>query len=408
MVRRANIPGRMNPVAFLEKYGRVSSPDVPGDTTSESSSLAADGSEGVQIPGAVSETPLVEGTVSPTDTNNESGQTADAESTSSFADVSKDVQISGAVSETPLVEGSTESPVSDNPTGISNSTSPVSSKKPPKHPRLQRFFDQIAGQDNAKFDTLTAENEQFESRPDVVLACLGDSLTHGRCSFDYAQQVRESVDDSVEVINAGTNGDLAWNLLQRLDKVIACNPDYTSILIGTNDITAIQSDALLKAYRRVKHIPADIVPDVSWYIQTVRTIIERLQSETQSEVVVFTLPMIAEQASDDINLRVDNYNSALKALCTELGVDILDLNQAQKATLMEAPADFQLKGYDEKRVEKEIDRAPWFHFALLWDWEKISKRCGYYTLIDGVHLNKRGGSLVSELLVNWLKTRRNR
>lgn len=288
---------------------------------------------------------------------------------------------------------------------VAQNSGAVSSKNPPKHPRLQRFFDQIAGQNNASFNTLTVEKEQFESRPNIVLACLGDSLTHGRCSLDYAQQVREEFGDSIEVINAGTNGDLAWNLLQRLDKVIACNPDFTSILIGTNDINAIQSDALLKAYRRVKHIPDDIVPDVSWYIQTMRTIIERLQSETQSEIVVFTLPMIAEQASDEINHRVDKYNNALNALCSDLGVDILDLNQAQKAALQEVAADFQLKGYDEKRVEKEIDRAPWFHFALLWDWEKISKRYGYFTLIDGVHLNKRGGSLVSELLVNWLKSR---
>ncbi|MCH8494110.1 MAG: SGNH/GDSL hydrolase family protein [Balneolales bacterium] len=307
-------------------------------------------------------------------------------------------------------------------TATPTSTSPVTQHTPPttahptrppaprNHPRLLRLFDQIAGKANARFESITGEAPDelpnYEPRPDLVLACLGDSLTHGRCSFDYAKQVREEFGNSIEVINAGTNGDLAWNVLQRLDQIIACKPDFTSILIGTNDINAIQSDSLLKAYRRVKHIPDEITPDVSWYIQTMRTIIERLQSETQSEVVVFTLPMIAEQASDDINLRVDKYNNALKALCSELGVEILDLNQAQKIVLKEVPADFQLKGYHEKRVEKEIDRAPWFHFALLWDWEKISKRYGYFTLIDGVHLNKRGGSLISGLLVNWLKSRR--
>ena len=36
------------------------------------------------------------------------------------------------------------------------------------------------------------------------------------------------------IVNAGINGDLAWNLLERLDDVIDCNPNHITILIGTN------------------------------------------------------------------------------------------------------------------------------------------------------------------------------
>jgi hypothetical protein len=88
--------------------------------------------------------------------------------------------------------------------------------------------------------------------PQKVLVCLGDSITHGRCSDDWVQRVRGRVTgEDWEVVNAGINGDTAWNMLQRLADVIACQPDAVCILCGTNDISA---DANPAAHGRLPQI----------------------------------------------------------------------------------------------------------------------------------------------------------
>jgi hypothetical protein len=172
-----------------------------------------------------------------------------------------------------------------------------------------------------------------------------------------------------------------------------------------------------------------------------------LQQQTRAEIAVFTIPMFGEDAGDAVNETVDRYNVSLTELCRELGIAVLDLNTSQQrlihamhngevhtdvasaqatsteatsagatsaeATSAEAtlrrimedrPVKFALlKSYDTRRVEREVEYAPWQRFVLMRSWDSISDHYGYYTLIDGIHLNDRGGQLASYLLVNWLK-----
>ena len=76
-----------------------------------------------------------------------------------------------------------------------------------------------------------------------TVVCFGASLTAGRVSFDYVEllNARPSL-SGYRFVNHGVDGDLAWNGLQRLDKVIAGQPDAVSILIGTNDVNATMSE----------------------------------------------------------------------------------------------------------------------------------------------------------------------
>ena len=69
------------------------------------------------------------------------------------------------------------------------------------------------------------------------LVCIGDSLTHGNMSVDYVKILSEKLDsDNFDVINAGINAELTYNVLQRLDSIIACKPD---LLIADEPTTAL-------------------------------------------------------------------------------------------------------------------------------------------------------------------------
>lgn len=68
-----------------------------------------------------------------------------------------------------------------------------------------------------------------------VVVCLGDSLTHGRVSHNYVDELDERFPDDYMFVNAGINSELAFNVLQRIETVIALKPEYITVLIGTND-----------------------------------------------------------------------------------------------------------------------------------------------------------------------------
>ena len=75
------------------------------------------------------------------------------------------------------------------------------------------------------------------------VACVGDSLTAGQVSVDYVKMLAaRDLGRSLRFTNAGVNGDLAFNVLRRLDSVIDLQPDAITVLIGTNDANASLSE----------------------------------------------------------------------------------------------------------------------------------------------------------------------
>jgi lysophospholipase L1-like esterase len=70
-------------------------------------------------------------------------------------------------------------------------------------------------------------------------------------SADYLALLRARLgSDGYEFVNAGINGNLAWNVLQRLDEVVACRPDAVTLLVGTTDVLATFGPAWEPMYRR--------------------------------------------------------------------------------------------------------------------------------------------------------------
>ena len=109
-------------------------------------------------------------------------------------------------------------------------------------------------------------------RAPIVVVCLGDSITHGTISSNYVESLASRFDaEKYDFVNAGINGDLAYNALERLDEVIECKPDVVTILIGTNDANALTNQGNLRRYMKEQHLPK--VPDEQWYRDNLTRII---------------------------------------------------------------------------------------------------------------------------------------
>jgi len=104
---------------------------------------------------------------------------------------------------------------------------------------------------------------EMGARGRKVIVCAGDSLTHGRVSENYVDILKGWFNVmGYSVINAGINQELAWNLLQRVDEIVKCKPDFVTILIGINDVNASMNEKTARRYIREKGLPQN--PDVAW------------------------------------------------------------------------------------------------------------------------------------------------
>lgn len=69
-----------------------------------------------------------------------------------------------------------------------------------------------------------------------LVVCAGDSITRGQSSANWVNILeRRFAAGGYQFVNAGTDGDPAWNVLQRIDDIVRCQPDAVILQVGSND-----------------------------------------------------------------------------------------------------------------------------------------------------------------------------
>jgi lysophospholipase L1-like esterase len=233
----------------------------------------------------------------------------------------------------------------------------------------------------------------------TLVVCTGDSITHGVMSADYLALLRGRLgEDGYQFVNAGINGNLAWNVLQRLDDVVGCRPDAVTLLVGTNDVLGTLGPAWETTYRRQQHIP--VTPTLAWYVENLRAIIDRLLAETHARLAILDLPPLGEDLASEINDRVREYNVALRKVAAEAGVEVLPLHDRLVALLPEDRTPPSFAGRRDLMGSALVRR-----LVLGRSWDEVSEAHGLAILTDHVHLNDRAAAVVAELIEGWLADR---
>jgi lysophospholipase L1-like esterase len=235
-----------------------------------------------------------------------------------------------------------------------------------------------------------------------TVVCFGASLTAGTVSFDYLEllSARPSLAD-FRFINHGVNGDLAWNGLQRLDKVIAERPDAVTILIGTNDVNATLSERNRLRYLSFNHLPRD--PTLAWYEENLRAIVLRLKAETSARLALLSLAVIGENLEHEANRQVALYNEVIRGIAADEAVDYLPLHERMIAYLGEHE---EGRAGLPPRLEyrdglTNVGNAVALH-AMGLSWDEVSRRNGLLLTTDCLHLNSVGATMIADLIEGWL------
>jgi acyl-CoA thioesterase I len=230
----------------------------------------------------------------------------------------------------------------------------------------------------------------------TLVVCVGDSLTAGQVSADWVGLLAERLGpQGYEFVNAGVNSQLAWNVLQRLDEVIACDPDVVTLLIGSNDVLATLSPAHEARYRRHQRLAQP--PTLEWYRENVDRILDRLGTETRARLVALELPLLGEDPDSELNQSVERYNTALRERCERRGVPCLPLHR-RLADLLPAEHRAQPGAGSTGPMLAAAAR----RLLLRQDWDTISAKQGLRLLTDHVHLNGIAAEVVADLLTEAL------
>lgn len=230
-----------------------------------------------------------------------------------------------------------------------------------------------------------------------IMVALGDSITHAKVSADYLQMLTETANDpKYSYINAGINSRLAYNALQVVDSVIACDPSVVTILIGTNDVLATRSEKVAQRYVNQWQLPQ--TPDLIFYQNSLTKIIEQLQQRTNAKIAILSLPPIGERINSVMNNTIATYNRFIKATAAKHHITYLPLNERMWQSLNLQGDNNKACPFTDKLMEKAIAK----HYIFNDSWNKISADNDLKLLTDCIHLNENGAKIVADLIKNYL------
>jgi lysophospholipase L1-like esterase len=229
--------------------------------------------------------------------------------------------------------------------------------------------------------------------------CLGASIVRGQVSTNFVNLLNQRMYKyGFRFINAGVNGDLAYNVLMRLDPVVDKQPDFIVILVGTNDVIGSLVPRMAEWYRRVKKLP--ILPTEQWYRDNMREIVQYLKENTRAKIALASLPVLGENLTSTFNKTISAYNVHLKEIAIQEQIGYLSVHERQEEYLTKTQPigrDFESEG----RLTRGLLIR---HYLLRQSFDTISRKYGYVLVTDGIHMNSRGASFIVEEIESFLLT----
>ena len=230
-----------------------------------------------------------------------------------------------------------------------------------------------------------------------VLLCLGDSITLGNLGARWVDGLRARyAPEGRRVANAGINGQQVWNIAQRLDRALACEPDMLVLLIGSNDVMAADRPDRAKAYVKQNKLPR--VPDLEWSIAQLEALVPRVVSAVP-RVALCTIPPLGDDDQQPVAALVARYNQHVRSLAAEHGCVLLDVHEAIVPLL--SPAKTPYVG-DLPTVGRYIVKVAFHRYLLGRSWDTIAASMGYGATAEGIHLSDAAAAKVEALVVGFV------
>ena len=240
-------------------------------------------------------------------------------------------------------------------------------------------------------------NKQSQTNKKIV-ACIGDSLTHGNVGQSWVDYLRLEFKDTI-FLNEGINANTSWQVLQRLEPILECKPDVIILMIGTNDaLGSFDVNSGLR-YKRNNKLPE--VPSFDKYKEYLPKIIERLS--VSPKVAICTLPPVGENKESKVNQHVNQFNDFIKIVAKEKNINLLQVSDSLWSDIDSRTYPSEID-YNPKSIPllRRIFGGIFHHYLFKKSWNDIAESKGQWILFDQIHLNERGANIVFNLVKSFI------
>ncbi|MDC3315854.1 SGNH/GDSL hydrolase family protein [Candidatus Thioglobus sp.] len=229
-----------------------------------------------------------------------------------------------------------------------------------------------------------------------VIACIGDSLTHGNIGVSWVDLLRKEFPLDI-FLNEGINGDVVWQVHQRLKPILKCNPDVVILMIGSNDAMASFNSKSGKRYKRNNNLPD--IPSFKNYQKLLSELLNQLKDVNR--VFLCTLPPIGENKDSKINQHINQFNDFIRQIVQEKSLTLLPVYENMWSDLALREFSFT-NDYNPNSIPllRRIYGGVMHHYIFKQPWDKIARSKRQWLLFDQIHLGERAANIVFKLVKN--------
>jgi len=233
-----------------------------------------------------------------------------------------------------------------------------------------------------------------------IVACIGDSLTHGNIGDCWVDSLRR-VYPKDTFLNEGINGNVVWQVHQRIKSILDCKPDIVLLMIGSNDAMASFDKDSGKRYKNNNKLPE--VPTFKSYQKLLLELIDSI-SEV-SKIALCTIPPIGENKDSAINNHVKKYNEFIELTAKNKNITLLPVSRLLWADLSIRTYPFK-SDYDPNPnpIIRRIYAGLVHHYIFKKSWDDVAKSKGQWLLFDQIHLGERGAKIVFNIAKKYISS----
>jgi len=239
-----------------------------------------------------------------------------------------------------------------------------------------------------------------KGRPKIgrLVACIGDSLTHGNLGVCWVNHLRHEFPND-KFLNEGINGDVVWQVHERLEPILKCHPDVIILMIGSNDAMGSFNKRSGEGYKKNNKLPE--IPTFDAFKKLLPELIDRLSEIPK--LAICTLPPIGEYPGSTINQHIDKFNDFIKKTAQEKHISVLAVSDSMWDELSNRTYPVK-RNYNPKRmvIAKDIYGACIQHYIFKRTWDKIAESRRSWLLFDQIHLGERGARVIFNLAKEYI------
>ena len=233
-----------------------------------------------------------------------------------------------------------------------------------------------------------------------LIACIGDSLTHGNLGACWVEHLRDEFPQDI-FLNEGINGDVVWQVHQRLKPILKCRADLVILMIGSNDAMGSFDQSSGENYKKNNKLPE--IPTFDAYKKLLPDLIDRLSEIPK--IALCTLPPIGEYPNSAINQHIGKFNVFIKKTAKDKDISVLEVSDSMWNELSKRTYPVK-KNYNPKMtvIAKDIYGAWIKRYIFNKTWDGVAESRGQWLLFDQIHLGERGARVMLNLAKGYIST----